>query len=128
MSKTIKSIIPFVLLGLALTFMTQFKQLETLSAKEEVEITNFQKEASKDQSQSKTAENNQEGDAKAAASSANETEQTSTTADQQKEYAITSNQNIVRVYDQQGEQVFKTTLSDWKKNQHHYYDKYNLDS
>ncbi|MGP4069956.1 hypothetical protein [Halobacillus sp. B29] len=128
MFKTVKSIIPFVLLGLALTFMTQFKQWETLSAKEEVEITNFQKEASKDQSQSKTAENNQEDGAKASATSANETEQTSTTADQQKEYAITSNQNIVRVYDQQGEQVFKTTLSDWKKNQRHYYDKYNLDS
>ncbi|ASF40571.1 hypothetical protein CEH05_15990 [Halobacillus halophilus] len=128
MFKTVKSIIPFVLLGLALTFMTQFKQWETLSAKEEVEITNFQKEASKDQSQSKTAENNQEDGAKASASSANETEQTSTTADHQKEYAITSNQNIVRVYDQKGEQVFKTTLSDWKKKQSHYYDKYNLDS
>ncbi|MFZ0370988.1 MAG: hypothetical protein WAM07_15435 [Halobacillus sp.] len=128
MSKTIRFIIPFVLLGLALTFMTQFKQLETLSAKEEVEITNFQKQASKDQSQSKTSENNQEGDAKAAASSANETEQTSTTADQQKEYAITSNQNIVRVYDQQGEQVFKTKLSDWKKNQRYYYEKFNLNS
>ncbi|MCA1010514.1 hypothetical protein [Halobacillus halophilus] len=128
MSKTIKSIIPFVLLGLALTFMTQFKQLETLSAREEIEISNFQKKASKDQSQSETTENKQENGTEATVSSESEAEKTSTTADQQKEYAITSNQNIVRVYDQQGEQVFKTTLNDWKKNQRYYYEKYNLDS
>ncbi|MGV2621351.1 UNVERIFIED_CONTAM: hypothetical protein N8J90_09180 [Halobacillus marinus] len=111
--KLVKSIAPFALLAAALVFMTQFKQVESLSANEEVHIETFQKQQEETEAQPVTrGSDNMEA-------VSNEAE---------KEYAITSDGSVVRVYDEEGQQVYETSLADWEANKADYYEKYQLGS
>src|SRR5690625_4200157 len=48
--------------------------------------------------------------------------------DPNKTYAITSDDEMVTVYDNEGNVVFQATLTDWEENREAYYEKYRLGS
>lgn len=124
--KVVKSVFPFVLLFGAMFFMTQYKQLETLSATEAYQIDVFQQEAeaaAEEQSEPLTAS----AETSAGMESV-QSEQPQTEAAVENDYAVTSDGSIVRVYNNSGEQVYQTTLTDWEQNREQYYEKYKLGS
>lgn len=124
--KVVKSVFPFVLLIGAMFFMTEYKQLETLSASEAYQIDVFQQEAeaaAEEQTESLTAS----AETSAGMESV-QTEQPKTETAEENNFAVTSDGSIVRVYNDSGDQVYQTTLTDWEQNREQYYEKYKLGS
>lgn len=62
MKKVITGIMPFLLLVLALTFMTHYKQLEGLSDSEKYEIRSYVEAAESDSAESESASTQEDED------------------------------------------------------------------
>lgn len=103
MKRIISKFLPIFFLLFALTFMTIFKHEDTLSDSEAYE---FKSLSSIDHTIDKRAE--------LESNLVN------------KEYRITSDAENVTVFDDEGNEVFQTSLTDWEENLNSYYDKYNL--
>lgn len=103
MKKLLLKFLPIVFLLLALTFMTIFKHEDTLS---DTEMYEFKSLSSIDHTIDQKAElENNLND---------------------KEYTITANNEVVTVYDTEGNEIFETSLNEWEDEREFYYDKYNL--
>lgn len=119
MKRIIKGILPFLFLILALTFMTNYKQMEDLTDMEAYEIRNFVDSAAETAAASDSGQESERESEKdqPVASSHEEVEDDKT-------YAFTSDESSVTVYDDSGNEVFHTSLEDWEENRDTYYEKY----
>ncbi|GEN54636.1 hypothetical protein [Halobacillus faecis] len=126
--KIVKSVVPFVLLLAAMVFMTQFKQLETLTASEETEIDLFTEALAQAELEEETTTKEETLTASAETEVVEPVSMTTAEADQEESFAITSDGTVVRVYNQAGEQIYETSLTDWEQNRTKYYEKYQLGS
>lgn len=127
MKRVITGLLPFLLLVLALTFMTQYKQWDDLSDSERYEIRSYVEAAETDSSETEsgsasTQEEHPESNV-ASSSVANDDD-----VDPNKTYAVTNDEDTVTVYDNDGNAVFETSMEDWEENRDDYYAKYRLGS
>jgi len=116
--RIVTGILPVLLLVLALTFMTNYKSVEDLTDMEEYEINNFVESTETASASEKQPERNL----------ANASVENGNDVDPNKTYAITSDEHNVTVYDNEGNAVFETSITDWEDNREAYYQKYRLGS
>lgn len=122
MKRLIQGILPLLLLVLALTFMTEFKQLNDLTDSEKYEIRSFVEAAESN------GDKEEQPDGRAASTTIEEVGDAGDDVEPNKTYAITSDDETVTVYDDEGNVVFQATITDWEENREIYYAKYGLDS
>ena len=122
--KVITAAWPFLLLVLALTFMTQFKQIDDLTDNERYDIRNYVKaaEAKSDRDTDTDTASADEPDSSVASSNIEVDE-----VDPNMTYKITDDGETVTVYDDNGP-VNKIPLEKWKENIEDYYAMYGLGS
>lgn len=128
MKRVISFVWPFLLLFLALGFMSQYKQLDNLSDSERYEVKTFveaaeARDSTDDEESAENAESDQES---VSVSSSNVGQANEENIDPNKSYAITSDEEVVTVYDDEGNPVFETTMIDWEEHREDYYEKYQL--
>lgn len=124
MKKVITAAWPFLLLVLALTFMTQYKQIDDLTDNERYDIRNYVKaaEAKSDRDTDADTASADEPDSSVASSNIEVDE-----VDPNMTYKITDDGETVTVYDDNGP-VNKIPLEKWKENIEDYYAMYGLGS
>lgn len=125
MKRFIQGILPFLLLVLALTFMTEFKQLNDLTDSEKYEVRSFVEAAEANDDQEKQLDSSV---VSSSTEEVGEARDAGDAVDPNKTYAITSDDEMVTVYDNEGNVVFQATLTDWEENREAYYEKYRLGS
>src|SRR5690625_3779178 len=121
MKRIVTGILPVLLLVLALTFMTNYKSVEDLTDMEEYEIDNFVEAAEPDEPASSSQEQPDRNVANASVDSGND-------VDPNKTYDFTSDGKTVTVYDNEGNAVLETSMTDWENNREAYYEKYRFGS
>jgi len=119
--RIVTGILPVLLLVLALTFMTNYKSVEDLTDMEEYEIDNFVEAAEPDEPASSSQEQPDRNVANASVDSGND-------VDPNKTYDFTSDGKTVTVYDNEGNAVLETSMTDWENNREAYYEKYRFGS
>lgn len=122
MKRLIQGILPFLVLVIALTFMTEFKQLNNLTDSEKYEVRSFVEAAEANDDQE------EQPDSSVASATMEKVEDAGVAVDPNKTYAITSDDETVTVYDNEGNAVFQATIADWEENRETYYEKYRLGS
>lgn len=129
MKRIISFVWPFLLLFLALGFMSQYKQLDELSDAERYEVKTFVDAAeARDSNDNEDSEDDREDGDKQSESvaSSNGEQSIEENKDPNKSYAVTSDDQMVTVYDDDGTPVFETTTIDWEEHREDYYEKYQL--
>lgn len=119
--KIFKGILPFLLLFLAMTFMTKFKQWEDLTDMERYAINDLVEAADEP-----IAANEKKPETNIANSNV-DVDDDEQPADPNTEYAITSDDETVWVHGN-GDIVFETSIQDWEENWDYYHEKYRLGS
>lgn len=125
MKKIVKGILPFLLLIFALTFMAKYKTLDDLTDVEQYDVRSFL-----EAQEGETTVNEQAPDETMVSAEAEENtlEDDSVEVDPNMTYAITNDDKTVRVHDETGKTVFKTSRTEWEKNRDFYYKKFRLGS
>src|SRR5690625_3827917 len=100
--------------------MTRCKQLNNLTDSEKYEVRSFVAAAE--------ANDDQEEQRNSSVASSDMQEEVGDAVDPNKTYAITSDDETVTVYDNEGNAVFQATIADWEENRETYYEKYRLGS
>lgn len=125
MKKIVKGILPFLFLIFALTFMTKYKTLEDLTDIEQYDIRSF---IEAKESQAVVNEKIPDKDIAHLDVEESKLDDNSPPVDPNMDYAITSDEKTVTVYDDNGNAVFETSLTNWEENRDYYYEKYRLGS
>ncbi|WP_080873599.1 hypothetical protein [Oceanobacillus timonensis] len=136
MKKVITGITPVLLLVLALTFMSNYKQWDDLSDTERYQIQNYVEAAETETAESDTANANDNADANAQeeeqpdsdVASSNSEDIDDVAVDPNETYQIAPDEGNIGVYDNNGNAVFKVSKEDWEENIETYYEKFNLSS
>ncbi|MFD1068029.1 hypothetical protein [Oceanobacillus locisalsi] len=133
MKKLITGVVPILLLVLALTFMTSYKQWDDLSDTERYQIQNYVEAAETEPETESTASDN--NDANAQEEEQPESDVASSNIEEvdvnpNESYAVTEDnvEQTVTVHDQNGNSVFEAPKEKWEANQAAYYEKFNLSS
>ena len=126
MKRFIHGIPPILLLIVALTFMTQYKQLNDLTDTEKYEIRTFVEAAESDDGKDK--EKKQDNSIASSIIDAAEDKEVVVDPNMTYQITVTDDEKFVNVHDDDGDIVFQARMEHWQENIEYYYEKYRLGS